>query len=142
MRFLSLSHSLRYFYIINTILYLFISCFKVDLNYPPHLHSMHSDFPLAPERMEIAEESLSPYTRLLRAQLGIKPTTSSPTKLVANLRAKSRYILHHEILKLYLRLGLELVRIHRCVSFTQSSFLKEYIALNNKCRKKRVTPSM
>ena len=33
---------------------------EVDLEYPPELHDLHSDYPLAPEKMEISPEMLSP----------------------------------------------------------------------------------
>ena len=84
--------------------------------------------------MTITSDSLSPYSLRMREELGINGTTST-TKLIATLRGKKRYVLHYEILKLYIRLGLELERVHRCVSFTQYSFLKPYITLNNKCRR-------
>ena len=34
---------------------------EVDLAYPKALHKAHSSFPLAPERLIINEEMLSPY---------------------------------------------------------------------------------
>lgn len=36
---------------------------EVDLEYPTRLHKAHSSFPLAPERLTINEEMLSPYAK-------------------------------------------------------------------------------
>ena len=53
---------------------------EVDLEYPKSLHDLHSDYPLAPERVEV----------------------NKVDKLIPNLRNKEKYILHHENLKKYL----------------------------------------
>jgi hypothetical protein len=37
--------------------------FEVDLKYPHELHERHSDYPLAPERLDIEEEMLSPFQK-------------------------------------------------------------------------------
>ena len=37
--------------------------FEVDLLYPKHLHKDHNSFPLAPERLQINRDMLSPYAR-------------------------------------------------------------------------------
>ena len=44
-----------------------------DLSYPAHLHDKHSDYPLAPEHLTVAEEILSPFARELRGR-GWRPT--------------------------------------------------------------------
>ena len=36
---------------------------EVDLDYPSHLHDMHNDYPLAPEKRVIDKSMLSPYCR-------------------------------------------------------------------------------
>ena len=57
---------------------------EVVLKYPKSLHDLHSDYPLAPERVEVNKVS----------------------KLIPNLGNKKKYILHYENLKQYLSLGL------------------------------------
>jgi hypothetical protein len=32
---------------------------EVDLDYPPELHDLHNEYPLAPEKMKVAENMLS-----------------------------------------------------------------------------------
>ena len=47
---------------------------EVDLEYPKNLHDLHSDYPLAPERVAV----------------------NKVDKLIPNLRIKEKYILYHE----------------------------------------------
>jgi hypothetical protein len=53
-------------------------------------------------------------------------------KLVPNLRIKTKYVVHHENLKLYERLGMKITKIHRGLSFDESDWLKKYIELNTR----------
>ena len=85
---------------------------EVDLKYPKSLHDLHSDYPLAPEQIEVNKVS----------------------KLIPNLGDKKKYILHYENLKQYLSLGLKLTHIHRGIKFEQSQWLKKYLALNTDLR--------
>ena len=85
---------------------------EVDLEYPSELHDLHNDYPLAPETMKIN-----------------KVDTLTP-----NLRNKTKYILHHRNLGLYLSLGLKLTKIHRIIEFKQSKWLAPYITLNTNLR--------
>ncbi len=90
---------------------------EVDLEYPAELHDQHNEYPLAPERLML----------------------SKVEKLVPNLNNKTRYVLHHENLKLYTRLGLRLTNIHRGIKFQESNFLALYIQLNTDMRIKGTT---
>ena len=90
---------------------------EVDLEYSEELHDRHNEYPLAPERLLIGKVE----------------------KLVPNLNSKTKYVLHYENLKLYLRLGLKLTKIHRGVKFVESDFIKSYIDLNTSMRTKGTT---
>ncbi len=90
---------------------------EVDLEYPKELHDLHSEYPLAPERLLIGKVE----------------------KLVPNLNDKTKYTLHHENLKLYLRLGMRLTKIHRGITFDEEDFMRPYIELNTNLRAKATT---
>ena len=87
---------------------------EVDLEYPDELHNLHNDYPLAPEPMKI----------------------NKVNKLTPNLNNKTKYVLHHRNLKLYLSLGMKLTKIHRVIEFKQSKWLAPYITLNTNLRTK------
>jgi hypothetical protein len=83
---------------------------EVDLNYPPELHDLHNEYPLAPEKMKVTENMLSPYAKKLLEELELKGTSTE--KLIPNLHPKERYVVHYRNLKLYLSPGMKLTKIH------------------------------
>jgi len=87
---------------------------EVDLEYPNEMHNLHNDYPLAPEKLKKGKFK----------------------KLVATLNNKTKYILHHTTLKLYLSLGLKLTKIHRGIKYSESNWLADYINLNIELRAK------
>ena len=107
---------------------------EVDLEYPKELHSLHNDYPLAPEKITVGEEMLSDYCQRIQAREGIK--IGQVEKLIPNLRDKEKYVLHYRNLQLYLSLGLKLKKIHRALEFSQSNWLAEYIDFNTQKRAK------
>ena len=90
---------------------------EVDLKYSKELHDKHNEYPLAPERLWV----------------------NKVEKLVPNLNDKTKYVLHHENLKMYLEMGLKLTKIHRGITFEESCFMKSYIDLNTNMRTKGTT---
>ena len=81
---------------------------EVDLDYPKDLHDLHNDYPIAPERLKI----------------------KNVEKLLPNLWDKVSYVVHHENLKLYQKLGLKIKKIHRGIKFREEPWMKTYIELN------------
>ena len=88
---------------------------EVDLAYPERLHDLHNDYPLAPERV-MCDKKLE--------------------KLIPNLRDKTRYVVHYQTLKQYLKRGMELTCIHRGIKFEESNWLELYINANTTLRTK------
>ena len=111
---------------------------EVDLEYPKELHSLHNDYPLAPEKITVREEMLSDYCQKIQAREGIK--IGQVEKLIPNLRDKEKYIVHYRNLQFYLSKGLKLKKIHRALEFSQSNWLQPYIDFNTQKRAKAKNP--
>ena len=44
---------------------------EVDLEHPKELHDLHNDYSLAPEKMKVTKEMLSPYCESIREKFNI-----------------------------------------------------------------------
>ena len=86
---------------------------EVDVDYPKHLHKLHSDLPFLPERMKI----------------------NKVDKLICNVQNKRNYVVHITALKQALDHGLIFKKVHRVIKFKQEAWLKPYIDMNTKLRK-------
>ncbi|XP_055307001.1 uncharacterized protein LOC129572785 [Sitodiplosis mosellana] len=89
---------------------------EVDLEYPQYLHDLHNDYPFCCEHMEVGD--------------------SSEKRLVLTLYDKKNYIIHYRMLKMALKHGLKLKKVHRILEFKQSPWLNDYIMLNTNERAK------
>ena len=107
---------------------------EVDLTYPPAIHDKHYDFPLAPEKLFIKDDWLSPYSKKFAGNRAPVP------KLVETLFDKRGYICHIENLKFYCSQGPKVTALHRVLQFNQSNWLSPYIEKNTEMRKKAATP--
>ena len=106
---------------------------EVDLDYPEELHEEHKDYPLAPEKIKIEEELLSPYSLEIKKENNIK--VGGINKLVQNLLSKKNYVVHYRNLRYYLSQGLILKKVHKILEFKQSAWMKPYIDFNTQKRK-------
>lgn len=98
--------------------------FKVDLHYPKELHNSHNDLPFCAEKRTLSEEMFN--------ILGVKKNKIE--KLLLTLFDKKEYVLHYGMLKLALKHGLKLKKVHSILQFKQSLWLKPYIELNTQLR--------
>ena len=109
-------------------------CFvKCDLEYPEHLHDLHNDYPLAPERKLVTQDMLSPYASELQSKLQIGKDTCE--KLVPNLMDKDGYVVDIRNLKFYRDHGLIIKKVHAVITFKQERWMKCYIDFNTEKRK-------
>jgi len=109
---------------------------EVDLEYPSELHDLHNDFPLAPEKLVVTEQMLSSYASSFLTET---KKHVSGEKLIQNLNHKNNYVTHFANLKLYIRLGMKLTRIHRVLRFEQIPSVKSYIDFNTEKRRQAKT---
>ena len=65
---------------------------QVDLEFPKKLHYEHSDYPLAPEKINIQKQWLSHYCLEIANEHNIN--TRTVKKLVPNLMVKNNYVIH------------------------------------------------
>ena len=107
---------------------------EVDLLYPPHLHELHNDFPLAPEKRKIKPEDWSPWLESTTEHYGLKKKAGAE-KLITSFHEKKNYVTHFATLQLYIELGMQLTRVHKVLAFEQSPWIKEYIKFNSDKRK-------
>lgn len=100
--------------------------FEVDLIYPESIHHEHNLFPFCAERCTLTKEAFDILNK--------KPNKME--KLMLILYDKEKYAIHYRMLKLALRHGLVLKKVHRILKFKQSQWLKPYIDLNTELRTK------
>ena len=107
---------------------------EVDLELPEHLHDLFNDYCPAPVHKDPTEYNTSNYLKTRLNQLQQKQ--SKTKKLLCTLDTKTNYAVHYRNLKYYLELGCVLLKVHRVISFNQSTWLKKYIDLNTELRQK------
>ena len=86
---------------------------EANVKHPKELHTLHSDLPLLPEKMEV----------------------NKCKKLICNFYDKNDCVDHIRSLKQALNHGLVLKKVHRVIKFNQKAWLKEYIDMNTELRK-------
>ena len=100
---------------------------EVDLECPETLHDYHSDYPLAPEIMNVNANMLSEYQKeIFKIYYRNKePKDEKTSKLILNLKDKEKYVVHIKTLQYYLKMGMKLTKVHRIVRFQQRAKRKE-----------------
>ena len=110
---------------------------EVDLEYPKELHDLHSDYPLAPENRCVSADMVSDFSKgIYKLYHSGKDVKDEKTKkLVLSVNDKKNYVVHIRNLQYYLKSGLKLTKVHRCLQFEQCAWLKPWIDFNTQKRK-------
>ena len=114
---------------------------EVDVEYPKELHSAHRDLPFLPEkRHKLHKEFKHKVTKEVeKAHKKVYKTfniTPEPeNKLIATIQDKNKYVVNISSLKLALKHGLRLQKVHRVIEYNQSDWLKPFIDKNTALRK-------
>ena len=87
---------------------------------------------LAPEKIKVTKEMLSPYCESIREKFNV--SIGQVYKLIPTLNKEEKYVLHYRNLQLYTDLGLKVKKVHRVLEFSQSLWLKQYIDFNTQKR--------
>lgn len=109
--------------------------FKVDLEYDePTTKFKLRKFPPMPLSRKINKEEISDYSRDFLKQNNNQ--IGNVEKLILDLHDKKEYIVHYDILKYYISLGIKVTKIHSIISFNHKAWLKPYIDFNTSMRAK------
>ena len=96
---------------------------EVDLEYPKESLELRNDYPLAPDKIKIKRERESDM--LPNHQIEIADfyniSIGNIKKLVPNIFHYEKYGLHNGNLRLYLRLGLKVNKMHRVLELNHNS---------------------
>lgn len=106
----------------------------VDLDYPANIHWRDNDLPLCPEKIAVPEVNLSQYQHDVLHKENIK-YSEKIKKLIPHLGKRTEYVLHYRNLQFYLKMGMKLIKVHRCVQYTQEAWMREYVLFNANMRK-------
>jgi hypothetical protein len=110
---------------------------EVDLEYPAALHVAHDDYPLAPEKGVVAAADISPYSARVLEENNVAFHPS--TKLLATLRTKKGYVVHHRAMLCYLEHGLRVAAVHRVMQYEEEPWMAPYIEYNMRMRQEATT---
>ena len=88
---------------------------KQILIIPKKLFNFHKDLPFLPERKKV----------------------NKVQKLICGGEDKEKYVMHTRVLKQALNHGLVFKKVHRVIQFNQEDWLKPYIDMNTKLKKKQ-----
>lgn len=110
--------------------------FEVDLEYPAAVQDQTCDLPLAPEKCTISDACLTDFMKEQWKRLNGDRDKSyrGCSKLLLTHWNKPNYVVHGKLLQYYVRHGLVVSHIHRCLQFSQSSFFEPYISYNSSRR--------
>ena len=102
---------------------------EIDSECDDEFHDKLNDYPLAPEKMSVTCEMLSPLQQRMTKSCG------NVEKLIPNLNRKTKYVIHHRVLQKYIELGMRVTKIHRVIEFIETPWLKPFIKLTTRMRK-------
>ena len=111
---------------------------EVDFHVPRHLEDALAQFPPGPERLQLNETMLSQGQLEFMAE---NPDLSNPLgaeRLILSLYPKTNYVIHSELLRMYLRLGVKVTKIHKGYVFYQDNAIASYINSNVEDRAKEI----
>lgn len=114
---------------------------ECTLEYPKEYHVDHNTNPLAAHQQRITGSMLSGYAKTALEAQKRKSERYKSDKLTSSYLRHELYVCHGVNLKLYLDLGMKLVKIHRMIAFKQEPFIRPYIQFCSRMRAESKTKS-
>ena len=106
---------------------------EVDLKYPDSIKEKTKNFKFAPVNKKIDPENFSDYMKEI-----LPDTYTQNKKLICDFSDKKNYLIHYRILKIYIRHGMIVDKVHEIISFKQTKWLEKYISFNTQKRNQAV----
>ena len=106
---------------------------EVDLKYPNNIKEKTKNFPFCPENKKINSDNFNDYMKEIKTDTYIQSG-----KLICDWSDKKNYLVHHRMLKFYVRHGMIVDKVHNVISFKQSKWLEKYISFNTQKRNQAV----
>ena len=106
---------------------------EVDLKYPDNKKEKTRNFPFAPVNKKINPDEFSEYMKEIKLK-----TYTQTKKLICDWSDKKNYLILYRMLKLYIRHGMEVEKVHSTISIKQSKWLEKYISFNTQKRNKAI----
>ena len=102
---------------------------EVDLNYPDEIKEKTKTFPFCQGNKKINPDKYNDYTKK------IKPKNYTKSKkLICDWTDKKKYLLHYRMLRIFVRHGMIVEKIHEIISFKQSEWIEKYICFSTQKR--------
>ena len=108
---------------------------EVDLLFPPEIHGALQDFVPAPELVTITQQELSAKSITILTKNNIEASKYKSAKLVGHYFPRKNYVLHSNLLTTYVKLGVQVKKIHKILKFVQAPILADWI---KHCTKMRI----
>lgn len=109
---------------------------QVDVSYPQELHAYFRDLPPLPHHKFPDRNQWSSHQKRLAEITGQIRISGKTKKLIADLEPKRDYVVHIELLRICIKLGVKVDKIHRIVEFDESPWASSYIDYVEKQRQK------
>jgi len=110
---------------------------EVDMNCPTALMDYHNPLPPGVVRRKVNYAELSSFQKTkLERLVNVQHHQFTEEKLILDLHEKKNYIIYHKLLKLYVKKGMKISRIHKIFRFKSEPVLKTFIRKVTDVRKK------
>ena len=101
---------------------------EVDVSFPKELHDYFRDYPPLAEHITCKPDQWTEHQKNLAATSGQGIKNISMTKkLISHLGERKNYVVHAQHLLTCKKLGVKIEKIHRILTFKQSSWVRSYI---------------